>query len=129
MLTTTGLSLGGLDAGNGVTVQWMAIADTTNRIAAGPNHSQPQASAIANGVSTVTSHMDVTVYGAGIGSTTTPTGGVSTVQTGPGDAVAIALAVAACLALLYGGYTRSRTYRTREANTISRDQGPLDFRS
>lgn len=130
-IATSGLVLDRLDPANTVTIQWSAIADKTSQIVgAAPQQSQPRATATADDVQVVTAGVDVAVYGLGVTPTeiTTPTsaGGV---PTGPGDAVTIALLVAAGLTLLYSGYTRTLAYRRHEADSISHDQGPMDFRS
>jgi len=122
-VTTAGLVIGQLDPGETVSVQWTAVADRTTTITAGPNLSSPAARVTADGVSDAVSDMSVTVYGSGA------TSGAGGVPTGPGDAVLAALLTAVVLTLLYSGYTRSAAYRRREAEIVSKDQGPLDFRS
>lgn len=122
-ITTAGLVIGQLDPGETVNVQWSAIANRTAEITAGPNLTSPAARVSADGVSDATSDIAVTVYGSGAAS------GAGGIPTGPGDAVFAALAAAAVLTLLYSGYTRSGLYRRREAEIVSRDQGPMDFRS
>jgi len=56
-------------------------------------------------------------------------GSASTVQTGPGEATLLALIVSAVVALLYASYTHSPVYKQREAEEVSRDQEPMDFKS
>jgi len=56
-------------------------------------------------------------------------GGAGGVQTGPGDAVLVALLVSGIVTLLYVSYTHSPVFRRSEAEQVSRDQGPMDFRS
>jgi hypothetical protein len=51
------------------------------------------------------------------------------VPTGPGEATLLALIVSALVSLLYVSYTHSPLYHRREAEKVSEDQGPLDFRS
>jgi hypothetical protein len=51
------------------------------------------------------------------------------VQTGPGDVTLLALIISSLVSLLYISYTHSARGRRREAEDISRDQGPMDFRS
>ncbi len=142
-ITNSGLSLGTIQNGVRVNVQWSAGADETSQLAAGPQQTRPRVRVSADGFSDVNTDMSVTVYGSGFaGSTETTgnTGGGTTggngttgtaggVSTGPGDAVILALVMAAALTLLYSGYTRSSAYRRREADAVSRDQGPMDFRS
>ena len=41
----------------------------------------------------------------------------------------VTILAAAALTLLYSGYTRSSAYRRHDADVVSRDQGPMDFRS
>jgi uncharacterized repeat protein (TIGR01451 family) len=122
-IATSGLALGVLNPADTVTIQWSAIADQAGQITGDtPERSHPTVTVIADNTQSVTAAIDVSVYGPNAG-------GVAGVPTGPGDAVTIALLVAAALTLLYTGYTRSLTYRRHEARVISRDQGPLDFRS
>ncbi len=52
-----------------------------------------------------------------------------TVNTGPGETTLVALLLSAIMSLLYVSYTHSPAFRRREANKVSADQGPLDFRS
>ena len=54
---------------------------------------------------------------------------VATVSTGPGDVTVLALIISSLVALLYASYTHSPLGRKREVEEISRDQGPMDFRS
>lgn len=130
-ITTSGLALDTLEPGANVNIQWMATADTTGQLVAGPNLSQPRVVVTAIDIADTSADMSVTVYGSGFAGGTGGAGGgaVGGVETGPGDAVTIALVMAAALTLLYSGYTRSAAYRRREADTVSRDQGPMDFRS
>ena len=133
-ITTGGLALDTLSAGGNVNVQWSAIADSTTQLAAGPHQSQPQVVVSGTDISEATADMTVTVYSSGTtggtgGTGGTGSGGVGGVATGPGDAVTIALVFAAALTLLYSGYTRSSAYRRHDADVVSRDQGPMDFRS
>lgn len=55
--------------------------------------------------------------------------GVGGVQTGPGDATLLALLISALVSLAYVSYAHSPVGKRREAEAISRDQGPMDFRS
>jgi uncharacterized repeat protein (TIGR01451 family) len=121
-VTTSGLAVGRLDPEESVTVQWSAIADKTTTISGGPNRSSPVVRVTGSGISEMTDDMSVTVYGSGAS-------GAGSVPTGPGDAVLAALLTSAVLTLLYSGYTRSGLYRRREAEAMSHDQGPMDFRS
>lgn len=137
-ITTSGLQLGRLEAGDTVTVQWSALANRTGLLPAGAQTSRPRASATtAEGV-TAQALMDVVVIGTGTGTTTTTTGtggtattttGVGGVSTGPGGVTLIALIVSALVAFLYAGYTRSDGFRRRELEQLGRGHDPLDFRS
>ena len=51
------------------------------------------------------------------------------VQTGPGDAVWVALLISAIMTLLYVSYTHTVGYRRREIDAITHDRDPMDFRS
>jgi hypothetical protein len=51
------------------------------------------------------------------------------VQTGPGEATLLALVVSSLVSLLYVSYAHSPLYRRREAEKVSEDRTPLDFRS
>lgn len=62
----------------------------------------------------------------GTGTAAAQAGGV---KTGPGDAVILALVVAASTTLLYTAYTRSGAYARKEAEGISEKRDPMDFRS
>ncbi|MCC6934472.1 MAG: DUF11 domain-containing protein [Candidatus Yanofskybacteria bacterium] len=125
-ITTSGLFLGRLEAGDSATIRWSAIADQTSQFPGGPQFVRPRVTASAQQLPEVFGDLSVTVYGGG---QTGTTGSPGTVQTGPGDAVIAALMFAAALTLLYTAYTRSPVYRRREAVKLSEDQGPLDFRS
>jgi hypothetical protein len=57
------------------------------------------------------------------------TGVVGQVQTGPGEATVLALIISALVSLLYVSYTHSSLGLRREVEDISKDQGPMDFRS
>lgn len=59
----------------------------------------------------------------------TCTGSAGQVQTGPGEATLLALIISALVSLLYVTYTHSPLGLRREAEDISKDQGPMDFRS
>lgn len=122
-ITTTGLAIGSILSGDIAVVTWVAVADRTSNIVSGPNQYAPSARVLIGGALDAQAYMSVTVYGTGGSSP------VSEIPTGPGSAILIALLTAAALTLLYSGYTRSPTYRRREADDVSRDQGPLDFRS
>ncbi len=141
-ITTSGLALDSLEPGANVNIQWSATADATGQLAAGPQQSRPRVLVTAANIPDATADMSVTIYGSGFagggGNGNTSGGGNGNVDgsgnaggvaTGPGEAVTIALVIAAALTLLYSGYTRSSAYRVHEADTISRDQGPMDFRS
>jgi uncharacterized repeat protein (TIGR01451 family) len=135
-ITTSGVVIDNLDAGSSVTVSWAAVADATQTLSAGPHQFQPRVVARSPGFADISADMSVTVYGGGAAGGTTGTGvtgtgatGAGGVSTGPGDAVTIALVMAAGLTLLYSGYTRSASYRRHEVDAVSRDQGPMDFRS
>ena len=127
-ITSGGLMLDTLELGANVNIQWMATADATGQLAAGPQQSQPQVLVTATDTADATADMSVTVYGSGFAGAT-DSGTVGGIETGPGDAVTIALVMAAALTLLYSGYTRSAAYRRHEADVVSNDQGPMDFRS
>jgi uncharacterized repeat protein (TIGR01451 family) len=126
-ITTFGLRLGTLLPGDSFTIKWSAIANRTDQLAVGPQQVASVVQVRADEISPITDDVVLQIQGTGIGSGTS--GGVGTIPTGPGDAVAVALAAALGLTLLYGGYTRSPFFRRKEAEKISRDQGPLDFRS
>lgn len=127
-ITTGGLALDNLEPGANTNIQWSAVADV--QLAAGPQQSQPQAVVTAADIADTSAFINVTVFGGGFAGTPVPgTGAVGGVATGPGEAVTIALVLAAALTLLYSGYTRSAAYRRHDADVISRDQGPMDFRS
>lgn len=131
-ITTSGLFLGRLEAGDVVTVRWSALADQTSLLPSGPQMFRPRAVATAQQLADVIGDTSVTVYGStqgGAGTGGGVVGGAGGVQTGPGDAVIAALMFAATLTLLYTAYTRSPLYRRREATKASEDQGPLDFRA
>ena len=71
-------------------------------------------------------------YGAGGTVTQSPSvggPGVGGVQTGPGDAVFLALVVSAAVALAYVSYTRSDLGQRHEIEEIRKNEPPLDFRS
>lgn len=127
-ITTSGLFLGRLEAGDSVTVRWAAIADQTAILPSGPQMFRPRVVATAQQLPDIIGDTSVTVYGSNQGGTGS-VGGAGGVQTGPGDAVIAALMFAATLTLLYTAYTRSPLYRRREATRVSEDQGPLDFRA
>jgi hypothetical protein len=51
------------------------------------------------------------------------------VPTGPGETALLALVLSVIVSLLYVSYTHSPVYRRREAEKVSDDQGPMDFRT
>jgi hypothetical protein len=55
-------------------------------------------------------------------------GAVGAVPTGPGESLLLALLISALAALFYAGYTHSGIFQRKEAEELSRDQGPLDFK-
>ena len=131
-ITTTGLQLGQLNAGDSVTLQWSAIADRTGLLPPGPQTSLPNASATTAEGATANATMNVVVIGTGTTAAATPVptvSGVGGVSTGPGDAMLIALIVSALVAFLYAGYTRSNGFRRRELEQLGHSHDPLDFRS
>lgn len=117
-VTTTGLSLGTLQPGDGFTVRWSAVVDPN---LSGNVVEQPKSTVSADGIIQVTDGVELVLGG-------TPVSGAGGVPTGPGDAVVLALAASAGLTLLYAAYTRSRLFHRREARTVSRKRSPLDFR-
>jgi uncharacterized repeat protein (TIGR01451 family) len=122
-VTTTGLTVGPILSGDTAVIAWVATADRTSSIVSGPNQFAPSARVLIGGALDAQGFMSVTVYGTGASS------GAGEIPTGPGGAILIALLAAAAFTLLYSGYTRSPTYRRHEADDVSHDQGPLDFRS
>lgn len=56
-------------------------------------------------------------------------GSAGTIPTGPGETTLLALILSVAVSLLYVSYTHSPLYRRRDAHIVSKDQGPLDFRS
>jgi hypothetical protein len=56
-------------------------------------------------------------------------GSAGGVQTGPGEATLLAMIISALVSLVYVSYAHSPIGKRREAEAISKDQGPLDFRS
>ncbi len=123
-----GLTVGTVAPGASTIVEWSAVADQAATLASGPNRSTPEVVVTTDNTDTggtdkTRAQMPVVVYGAG------SSAGAGEVPTGPGGAVIVALMTAAALTLLYSGYTRSPTYRRREAEDVSEDPGPLDFRS
>ncbi len=123
LIVSSGIVLGRLEPADTVTIQWTALADQTNQLAPGPQRFPSGVLVTSDNAPTAQASIFVTVYGTGIAS------GIYGVETGPGDAITIALIVAAGLTILYTGYTRSASFRRREAVMISKDQGPLNFRN
>jgi uncharacterized repeat protein (TIGR01451 family) len=127
IITGQGLHTGALPPGQIMTIRWSAIANQTDLLRA-VNHETHPLITVIGGSEQATAEMVVTVVGTGTGISS---GGspVGQVQTGPGDAVVLALMAAAAVTVLYTGYTRSPSFRRHEVEQIRRDQGPLDFRS
>jgi len=129
-IVSTGLLIGILPAGTSFTVRWSAQVNPTN---SSLPEQQPAAFVSADGISLISDGVTLDILGPGsslvIGNGGTPTpGGVGGVQTGPGDAVTLALLVSVGVTLLYTAYTRSPEFRNKEVEKISHDQYPLDFR-
>jgi len=126
-IITSGLSIGTIAPGTSVVIEWSALADQTSFIAPGPNQSSPLVRVNATDSADAIGQVSLTLYGEG------STGPIAQrpgdVQTGPGGAVLASLLAAAVLTLLYSGYTRSPAFRRKEAKDVSKDQGPMDFRS
>jgi uncharacterized repeat protein (TIGR01451 family) len=143
-ITTSGLVLGTLNAGDPVTVQWSAVADQSGLLQPGSRTATATVTFDDGGLQTagVTVTTIVAVVGiatptptATIGPTGTPTGtgtgaGIEAgvISTGPSDSVLAALAVAALAALLYAAHTRSPSYRRHELRHIGEKRDPLDFK-
>ena len=126
-IVAQGLSLGTIAPAGSSIVEWSAIADQTAFVAPGPNQSTPLVRVSATNSADGVGQVALTLYGEGSGTSTNQN--PNTVPTGPGGAVLASLLAAAVLTLLYSGYTRSAGYRRHEAIDVSRDQGPMDFRS
>lgn len=56
-------------------------------------------------------------------------GRTGTVNTGPGDAVVVALLISSIMTLLYVTYTHTAAFKKREVDTIIHGRDPMDFRS
>lgn len=136
-ITTSGLELGRLEAGDTVTLQWSALANRTGLLPAGAQTSRPAASATTAEGFVAQSALDVVVIGTGTATTTTTgaggtgstAGGIGGVSTGPGAVTILSLVAAAFSAFLYAGYTRSGYFRRHELERFSRERDPMDFRS
>jgi hypothetical protein len=131
-IINTGLVLGRLDQDDAVTIRWRATADRVGELPPGPALQHPTAVVEFDDENDVEADMDVNVFGTGenlSGAGTGGTGGAAAVGTGPGGATLMAMLVAAAVALLYAGYTRSDAYHRREVERMTREHDPLDFRS
>ncbi len=122
-ITTGGVALGALHAGESMTVDFRV---NVNGASFPPGQTQAAITMQAQAENGSSANGTVTV----IVQKATATGGQpGTVQTGPGDAVVAALLISAILTLLYVSYTRTSVFRRREVETITRERDPLDFRS
>jgi uncharacterized repeat protein (TIGR01451 family) len=120
-ITTTGLAVGALGPGQETTVRFRASV-TGSAFPAGQSQVIIAVQGDATGVTEASGSLTVIVNRP-------IAGGTGTVATGPGDAVLVAFLVSAIMTLLYVSYTHSPGFRRREADQVSEDQGPLDFRS
>jgi uncharacterized repeat protein (TIGR01451 family) len=128
-LTMTGLSMGTLEPRDFVEIQYSAIADNVGALPQGPQSVQARALVTSDGGSSAEAVLNLTIEGTGEGVATGGTGGAGSIETGPDDALILALLIAAAAALLYTGYTRSPAFRRREVDDIGKSRDPLDFRS
>jgi uncharacterized repeat protein (TIGR01451 family) len=128
LIVASGLSLNSVAPGASVVVQWSAVANRVAEIAPGPTQSKPVATVESAGVAGASDSVTVTVFGTGTG-TGVAAGTPSSVATGPGDAVLLALIIASGLTMLYSAYTRSPTFRSREVRQLGERKDPMDFRS
>jgi hypothetical protein len=120
-ITSGGLALGALGAQQEIQVRFRARVNGPS-FPAGQSQAAITMNATAVGAPTRTGQITVLVN--------RPTSSQpGTVPTGPGDAVFVALLASAIMTLFYVSYTRSSVFRRHEVEHISRDQGPMDFRS
>jgi len=119
-VTTGGLALGGLGAGQDVLVTFRATA-LAPQFPVGTTQVQPVAQVQASGIGASDATTVVVTRPAA--------GGTGAVQTGPGEALLAAFLVSAIMTLLYVSYTHTSSYRRREIGSIAEQRDPLDFRS
>jgi hypothetical protein len=120
-VTTGGVTVGSLEAGESVTVDFRL---RINGAVFPQGQTQARVTVQTQAEGGVSASDAVTLIVQKVG-----TGQPGTVPTGPGDAVIAALLISGILTLLYVSYTHTSVFRRREVETITRGRDPLDFRS
>lgn len=131
-IVSGGLSLPALESGDEHIVIWSAVADRVGLLPRGPQTVRPAATVQLtddDADSVVSDAVTLTIFGTGTGTVLGGPGGPGQVQVGPSGAIMLALSLAAAASLLYAAHTRSAGFRRREIENVSRQQGPMDFRS
>jgi hypothetical protein len=121
-VSTSGISLGALSPGQEATVRFR-LRVSCPPFPVGVSQATVVVTATAQGVPEANDSVRVDVTRQ----STVPTQ-TTTVPTGPGEAVLVAFLMSSIVTLLYVSYTHSSLYRRREAEELSGDQGPLDFK-
>jgi len=117
-----GLAVGGMGPGQSATVRFK-VRVNGGSFPVGTSQAILVVQASADGLEGRSGSVTISVSRPAAG------GGAGGVQTGPGDAVLVALLVSGIVTLLYVSYTHSPVFRRSEVEQVSRDQGPMDFRS
>jgi uncharacterized repeat protein (TIGR01451 family) len=121
VLTSTGLSLGTLIAGQEVIVTFSGTVAQASALPAGTTTVLNTVTVTATNVPTLSAQLPIIITN---GPVTIPP-----VDTGPGETTVLALIISAIITLLYVGYTSSDTYRRHEASAIAKDsrRTPTNF--
>ncbi len=122
-LISGGLALGTLAPAQEVVVGFSGKVTQSSALPSGTTTVLNTATVVAAGIPTLSVQMPIVITNGGVV--------VPPVETGPGDATAMALVVSALITLLYVGYTGTATYRRHEAGGLADDSRtePLDFRT
>jgi uncharacterized repeat protein (TIGR01451 family) len=118
-ITTSGLALGTVGAGEEATVTFRILVSST-AFPVGTSQAVIAVTAGADGIPARSGQLTVVVTRQVAGPGETPTG--------PGDAALVALLVSAIATLLYVSYTNSSAFRRHELERIGRERDPLDFK-
>jgi uncharacterized repeat protein (TIGR01451 family) len=129
-ITTTGLAMGTLEPRDRADITYSLIADRVGTVAQGPQAVESRALVTTSEGTSDEAILKLTIEGTGLAVGTGGSGSAAgSINTGPDDALILALLIAAASALLYTGYTRSPAFRKREVDALGRERDPLDFRT
>lgn len=114
LISSSGLNIGSLDPNQEAIVRFSGRVSPGNQLPLGTSTAINTVRLTADGVPEITAQLPIIIIN-GIA-------GVTQVQTGPGESLAVALAVALLVTLMYVTYTRTGTFKRRELKATIKEQ-------